>query len=127
MLTAYPMNMPLNMAIANAHSLSQAISLALDSFTSTIMITQPAMVAIAGALVKVREPSAVKKLPEARLANAPSMAPAEMMGTILALPFDIKWLTLSILSQNRKVKISQPSEPHTMVHTPQANAMVSMV
>ena len=41
------MNMPLNMAIANAHSLSQPISLALDSFTSIIMMTQPAMVAIA--------------------------------------------------------------------------------
>lgn len=40
------MNMPLNMAIANAHSLSQPISLALDSFTSIIMMTQPAMVAI---------------------------------------------------------------------------------
>ena len=87
-----------------------------------IISTQPQMVAMAGAPVRAKPPSALKKLPEERLAKAPSMAPAEMMGTIFWRPRESRWLTLSILSVNRRVKTSQPREPQHMTHTPQEKA-----
>ena len=90
-----------------------------DSFTSTIMITQPAYGSDCRCVGEGKGTSAVKKLPEGRLANAPSMAPAEMDGNHLALPFDIKWLTFVHLIAEQEGK-NQSASARTAHHGPYA-------